>query len=53
MKTNPYLKDSEKAEKLKTRSIASSTAIETDEPVAIIEQKINRLRSAASLVKLA
>lgn len=53
-KTNRYLKDPDKARQLKTRSIASSTAIETGEPIAIIEQKINRLRSAAaSRVELA
>ena len=53
LKTNRYLNDPDKARKLATRSIASSTAIETGEPVVVIEQKINRLRAAASRVKLA
>jgi len=52
-KTNPYLKDPVKAQELITRSIASSTAIETGESIAVIEQKIIRLRSAASRAKLA
>lgn len=53
LKTNRYLKDSDKAQKLKTRSIASSTAIETGEPIEVIEQKINHLNSSASRVTLA
>jgi hypothetical protein len=52
-KTNRYLKNPVKARQLMTRSIASSTAIETGECIAVIEQKINRLRSAESRVKLA
>ena len=44
LNTNRYLKDPDKAQRLITRSIASSTAIETDESIAVIEQKINRLR---------
>ena len=52
-KTNRYLINPVKAQQLMTRSIASSTAIETGEFIAVIEQKINRLRSAASRVKLA
>ena len=52
-RTNRYLIDPDKALKLTTRSIASSTAIETGEPISAIEQKITRLRSAASGVKLA
>ena len=52
-KTNRYLTNPVKAQQLMTRSIASSTAIETGESIAVIEQKINRLRSAASRVKLA
>ena len=43
LNTNRYLKDSDKAQRLITRSIASSTAIETGESIAVIEQKINRL----------
>jgi len=53
LNTNRYLKDSDKARQLKTRSIASSTAIETGESIEVIEQKINRLHSAASRVTLA
>ena len=52
-KTNRYLTNPVKAQQLMTRSIASSTAIETRESIAVIEQKINRLRSVASRVKLA
>ena len=53
LKTNRYLKDSDKARQLKTRSIASSTAIETGESIKTIEQKINHLHSSASRVTLA
>jgi len=53
LKTNRYLKDSDKAQQLKTRSIASSTAIETGESIKVIEQKINHLHSSASRVTLA
>ena len=53
LKSNRYLKDFDKARKLKARSIASSTAIETGESIEIIEQKINHLHSVASRVTLA
>ena len=53
LKSNRYLKDFDKARRLKTRSIASSTAIETGESIEIIEQKINHLYSVASRVTLA
>jgi len=53
LKTNRYLKDSDKAQQLKTRSIASSTAIETGESIEVIERKINHLHSSASRVTLA
>ena len=53
LQTNRYLKDSDKARQLKTRSIASSTAIETGESIKTIEQKINHLHSSASRVTLA
>lgn len=53
LKTNRYLKDSDKAQRLKTRSIASSTAIETGESIEVIEEKINRLRSSPLRIKLA
>ena len=52
-RTNRYLIDPDKARKLTTRSIANSTAIETGESISAIEQKITRLRSSASCVKLA
>lgn len=52
-KTYRYLKDPVKAQQLMTRSIARSTAIETGESIAVIEQKIVRLRSAASRAELA
>lgn len=53
LKTNRYLKDSDKAQRLKTRSIASSTAIETGESIEDIEEKIKRLHSSESRVGLA
>jgi len=53
LNTNPYLKDPEKAQRLITRSIASSTAIETRESIEVIEQKINHLNSVESRVTLA
>ena len=53
LKSNRYLKDSSKARQLKTRSIASSTAIETGESIEIIEQKINHLHLFSSRVTLA
>jgi len=53
LNTNRYLKDPDKAQRLITRSIASSTAIETGESIAVIEQKINRLRSKPFRIKLA
>jgi hypothetical protein len=52
-KSNRYLADKAKARKLVIRSIASSTAIETREPVSRIEAKLNRQRSPMSRVKLA
>ncbi len=53
LKTNRYLKDSDKAQQLKTRSIASSTAIETGEAIEVIEKKIKRLHSSEYRVGLA
>lgn len=53
-KSNRYLRDKSKAKKLLVRSIASSTAIETGEPIDKIEAKLNRpRRSAGKRVKLA
>jgi len=51
--TNPHLINPKTAQRMIIRSIASSTAIETGEPIAAIEKKIIRLRSAASRVTLA
>jgi hypothetical protein len=40
-KTNPYLKaDDERVRSMRIRSIASSTAIETGEPIAEIENML-------------
>ncbi len=50
--TNPHLKPSERAQRYRVRSLASSTAIETGEPIAQIEEKINRLQRAQNRVKL-
>ena len=52
-KSNRYLKDKPKARKLAARSIASSTAIETGEPIGKIEAKLTRSRAAAKRAKLA
>lgn len=38
--TNPHLQDSEKALRHRARSIASSTAIETGESIAELEEKV-------------
>jgi hypothetical protein len=51
--SNPYLRNKVKAKKLLVRNVASSTAIETGEPIIEIEAKLNRPRSAARRVKLA
>ena len=51
--SNPYLKDKTNAKKLLLRSVASSTAIETDDSISRIEEKLNRSHSAANRVKLA
>lgn len=51
--SNRYLKNKTVAKKLLTRSIASSTAIETGEPINKIEEKLTRSRSGAKRVKLA
>jgi hypothetical protein len=40
--TNPHLKDAEKARRNRVRSLASSTAIETGEPIPVIEEKLKR-----------
>lgn len=44
--TNPHLKRTEQARKMRVRSIASSTAIETREPIKIIEAKLNNPKRA-------
>ena len=51
--TNPHLRDTEAAKRRLIRSIASSTAIETGESVQAIEEKLRRLESSPSRVKLA
>lgn len=38
--TNPHLQDPEKTLRQRARSIASSTAIETGESIAVLEEKI-------------
>ena len=52
-RSNRYLKNKASAQKLVIRSVASSTAIETGEPISSIEAKLNRPRSSAKRVKLA
>ena len=51
--TNKHLKNSETAQRMIIRSIASSTAIETGESIVAIEQKLIRLRDSESRVTLA
>lgn len=51
--TNQFLKQSEVARKMRVRSIASSTAIETGESIQSIETKLNRLNVAPRRVTLA
>ena len=43
--SNPFLKDAASARKRIIRSIASSTAIETGEPIKAIEKKLNQKSS--------
>lgn len=51
--TNQFLKKNEIARKMRIRSVASSTAIETGETVEVIEAKLNRLTVAPRRVTLA
>lgn len=51
--TNPHLKDKTKAREQMVRSLASSTAIETDEPIATIEAKLKKPRALRYRVTLA
>jgi hypothetical protein len=51
--SNQFLKKDETARKMRVRSIASSTAIETGEPVEVIEAKLNRLTAVPRRVTLA
>jgi|SaaInlStandDraft_7_1057024.scaffolds.fasta_scaffold62180_2 hypothetical protein len=51
--TNPHLKNKANAWRLKVRSIASSTAIETGESIESIEKKINSPHFFDSTVTLA
>lgn len=50
---NPYRKGADKARRNRVRSLASSTAIETGEPIEVIEKKLNRPRDARTRVTLA
>lgn len=51
--SNPYLKDSARSRKMRVRSIASNTAIETGESISSIEAKLNRKDAARYRVTLA
>ncbi|MBL7650012.1 MAG: hypothetical protein JNK74_27885 [Candidatus Hydrogenedentes bacterium] len=46
--SNPHLQDPEKALRQRLRSLASSTAIETGEMIAQVEDRITRLRAKRS-----
>lgn len=50
---NPYMMDSQIAKKMRMRSIASSTAIETGESIKSIESKILNQKPSHYSVKLA
>lgn len=51
--TNQFLKKDEVAKKMRVRSIASSTAIETGQSIQSIETKLNCLEAAPRRVTLA
>lgn len=51
--TNPHLRDPAEATRQIIRSVASSTAIETGQPVREIEERIKHLRSLPPRVMLA
>lgn len=51
--TNQFLKRIEIARKMRIRSIASSTAIETGESIDVIEAKLQRLSLSPRRVSLA
>ncbi len=52
--TNTYLNKGETAKKMRVRSLASSTAIETQQPISHIEEKLTcSKRSARRRVTLA
>lgn len=51
--TNQFLKRIEIARKMRLRSIASSTAIETGESIDVIEAKLQRLSLSPRRVSLA
>lgn len=51
--TNPHRRDAAKATRQRLRSVASSTAIETGQPIHEIEERIIQLRSLPSRVTLA
>ena len=52
-KNNPYMRDALIAKKMRIRSIASSTAIETGESIKKIESKILNQKPSGYSVKLA
>ena len=52
-KTNQHLRNGKTSKKMRIRSIASSTAIETRESIRKIEKKIIRERTGRYQVKLA
>ncbi|WP_157726422.1 hypothetical protein [Imhoffiella purpurea] len=52
-RTNPHLKDTEKARRRRVRSLASSTAIETGESIRVLEVKLNQCYLECSRVSLA
>lgn len=52
-KNNPYMMDSQIAKKMRVRSIASSTAIETGKSIKSIESKILDRKPSHYSVKLA
>jgi hypothetical protein len=51
--TNQFLKQTELARKMRARSIASSTAIETGESIESIESKLKHLNAVQRRVTLA
>lgn len=50
--TNRHRKSADEARRNRVRSLASSTAIETGEPIKAIEKKLNHPRDARTRVTL-